>query len=218
MSVIAALTAQNTREVRAVHEVPAAMVAAQIDAVLEDIGADAVKIGMLASAGIIRAVADRLRVHLGGSGIPIVLDPVMIAKSGDRLLREDAVEALKAELLPLATVVTPNTPELETLTGLPVADRRGAAAGGRRRWRRAGRRCSPRGGTRKGRRSSICWSSRMAGSTVSPTPGSIRPRRTAPAAPSRRRSPPGWERGRSCRGRSRERSTIWRAPSQPRIL
>jgi hydroxymethylpyrimidine/phosphomethylpyrimidine kinase len=117
MSVIAALTAQNTREVRAVHEVPAEMVAAQIDAVLEDIGADAIKIGMLASAGIIRAVADRLRVHLGGSGIPIVLDPVMIAKSGDRLLREDAVEALKVDLLPLATVVTPNTPELETLTG-----------------------------------------------------------------------------------------------------
>jgi hydroxymethylpyrimidine/phosphomethylpyrimidine kinase len=118
MSVIAALTAQNTREVRAVHEVPAGMVAAQIDAVLEDIGADAIKIGMLASAGIIRIVAERLRVHLGGSGIPIVLDPVMIAKSGDRLLREDAVEALRAELLPLATVVTPNVPELETLTGL----------------------------------------------------------------------------------------------------
>jgi hydroxymethylpyrimidine/phosphomethylpyrimidine kinase len=118
MSVIAALTAQNTREVRAVHEVPAAIVAAQIDAVLEDIGADAVKIGMLASAGIIRAVADRLRVHLKGTGVPIVLDPVMIAKSGARLLREDAVEALKAELLPLATLVTPNLPELETLTGL----------------------------------------------------------------------------------------------------
>jgi hydroxymethylpyrimidine/phosphomethylpyrimidine kinase len=122
MSVIAALTAQNTREVRAVHEVPAAMVAAQIDAVLEDIGADAVKIGMLASAVIIRAVAERLRVHLKGTGVPIVLDPVMIAKSGDRLLREDAVEALKAELLPLATLVTPNLPELETLTGLAAGN------------------------------------------------------------------------------------------------
>jgi hydroxymethylpyrimidine/phosphomethylpyrimidine kinase len=123
MSVIAALTAQNTREVRAVHEVPAAIVAAQIDAVLEDIGVDAVKIGMLASAGIIRAVADRLRVHLKGTGVPIVLDPVMIAKSGARLLREDAVEALKAELLPLATLVTPNLPELETLTGLPAGNK-----------------------------------------------------------------------------------------------
>jgi hydroxymethylpyrimidine/phosphomethylpyrimidine kinase len=121
ISVIAALTAQNTREVRAVLEVPPEMVAHQIDAVLEDIGADAVKIGMLASAEVIRAVADRLGVHLGGTGTPIVLDPVMVAKSGARLLREDAVEALIADLLPLATMVTPNVPELEALTGLPAA-------------------------------------------------------------------------------------------------
>jgi hydroxymethylpyrimidine/phosphomethylpyrimidine kinase len=118
MSVITALTAQNTREVRAVHEVPPEMVAAQIDAVLEDIGADAIKIGMLSNAGIIRAVADRLRFHLKNKKVPVVLDPVMIAKSGARLLREDAVEALKTGLLPLATLVTPNLPELEALTGL----------------------------------------------------------------------------------------------------
>ncbi len=121
MSVITAVTAQNTREVRAVFEMPPDIVAAQIDAVLEDIGADAVKIGMLASAALVRVVAERLRVHLTGTGVPIVLDPVMVAKSGDRLLREDAVEALKSELLPLATVVTPNLPELEALTGLAVA-------------------------------------------------------------------------------------------------
>jgi hydroxymethylpyrimidine/phosphomethylpyrimidine kinase len=121
MSVVTAVTAQNTREVRAVFEVPPDIVAAQIDAVLEDIGADAVKIGMLASAALVRIVAERLRVHLAGTGVPIVLDPVMVAKSGDRLLREDAVEALKSELLPLATVVTPNLPELEALTGLAVA-------------------------------------------------------------------------------------------------
>jgi hydroxymethylpyrimidine/phosphomethylpyrimidine kinase len=120
MSVITALTAQNTREVRAVHEVPPEMVAAQIDAVLEDIGADAIKIGMLASDGIVRAVADRLRFHLKDKRVPVVLDPVMIAKSGDRLLRADAVAALQAELLPLATLVTPNIPELEALTGLRV--------------------------------------------------------------------------------------------------
>jgi hydroxymethylpyrimidine/phosphomethylpyrimidine kinase len=120
MSVIAALTAKNTREVRAVLEVPPEMVAAQIDAVLEDIGADAVKIGMLGSAEVIRAVAGRLRAHLAGTGVPIVLDPVMVAKSGDRLLREDAVEALATDLLPLATLVTPNVPELATLTGLPA--------------------------------------------------------------------------------------------------
>jgi hydroxymethylpyrimidine/phosphomethylpyrimidine kinase len=120
MSVIAALTAQNTREVRAVHEVPPEMVAAQIDAVLEDIGADAVKIGMLSSAGIVRAVASRLRFHLNDKKVPVVLDPVMIAKSGDRLLRVDAVEALRTDLVPLATLVTPNLPELEALTGLAV--------------------------------------------------------------------------------------------------
>ncbi len=120
MSVITALTAQNTREVRAVHEVPPEMVAAQIDAVLEDIGADAIKIGMLSSAGIVRAVADRLRLHLQGKAVPVVLDPVMIAKSGDRLLRAEAIEALRNDLLPLATLVTPNLPELEALTGLAV--------------------------------------------------------------------------------------------------
>jgi hydroxymethylpyrimidine/phosphomethylpyrimidine kinase len=130
MSVIAALTAQNTREVRAVHEVPPEMVAAQIDAVLEDIGADAVKIGMLSSAAIVRAVADRLRFHLKDARVPVVLDPVMIAKSGDRLLREDAIEALKTDLLPLATLVTPNVPELAALTGLAAGteeERLGAA-------------------------------------------------------------------------------------------
>ncbi len=115
MSVVTAVTAQNTREVRAVHEIPAAIVAAQLDAVLADLGADAIKIGMLGSAEVTRAVAGRLRAHLTGHRIPVVLDPVMVAKSGDRLLREDAVAALAAELLPFATVVTPNLPELEVL-------------------------------------------------------------------------------------------------------
>jgi hydroxymethylpyrimidine/phosphomethylpyrimidine kinase len=120
MSVITALTAQSTREVRAVHEVPPEMVAAQIDAVLEDIGADAIKIGMLSSAGIVRAVASRLRFHLKDKAVPVVLDPVMIAKSGARLLRADAIESLLLRLLPLTTLVTPNIPELEKLTGLPA--------------------------------------------------------------------------------------------------
>jgi hydroxymethylpyrimidine/phosphomethylpyrimidine kinase len=121
MSAITALTAQNTREVRAVHAAPPDFVAAQIDAVFEDIGVDAVKIGMLADAGLVRAVAGRLRIHLRGArGIPIVLDPVMIAKSGAALLRDDAVQALAEELIPLATLVTPNIPELARLTGLPA--------------------------------------------------------------------------------------------------
>jgi hydroxymethylpyrimidine/phosphomethylpyrimidine kinase len=120
MSVITALTAQNTREVRAVHEVPPEMVAAQIDAVLEDIGADAVKIGMLSSAGTVRAVASRLYFHLKDKQVPVVLDPVMIAKSGARLLRADAIEFLLLRLLPSATLVTPNIPELEEITRLPA--------------------------------------------------------------------------------------------------
>jgi hydroxymethylpyrimidine/phosphomethylpyrimidine kinase len=119
MSVVTAVTAQNTREVRAVHEVPAEIVAAQIDAVLEDIGADAIKIGMLSNAGVVRVVVDRLRAHFDrlGRRIPVVLDPVMIAKSGDRLLREDAIAVLALKLAPLTTVVTPNLPELATLSG-----------------------------------------------------------------------------------------------------
>jgi hydroxymethylpyrimidine/phosphomethylpyrimidine kinase len=118
MSAITALTAQNTREVRAVHAAPPDFVAAQIDAVFEDIGVDAVKIGMLADAELVRIVAGRLRAHAGG--IPIVLDPVMISKSGAALLEDAAVEALREELIPLATLVTPNLPELARLTGLPV--------------------------------------------------------------------------------------------------
>lgn len=133
MSVVTAVTAQNTREVRAVAEIPTDVVAAQIDAVLEDLGADAVKIGMLASAELVETVAQRLAAHgvgAAGTGIPMVLDPVMVAKSGDPLLADDAVEALRSELLPLATLVTPNLPELERLTGLPVEseDQRVAAA------------------------------------------------------------------------------------------
>jgi hydroxymethylpyrimidine/phosphomethylpyrimidine kinase len=124
MSVVTAVTAQNTREVRAIHEVPAGIVAAQIDAVLDDIGADAIKIGMLANAAIVRTVADRLRAHFerpGGDRVPVVLDPVMIAKSGAKLLDDHAVSALARELAPLAAVVTPNLPELATLSGRDVA-------------------------------------------------------------------------------------------------
>lgn len=115
MSAITAITAQNTVEVRAVQEMTPEMVAAQIDAVAADLGIDGVKTGMLSSAPIVRAVAERLR-HWGLGPI-LVVDPVMVAKSGDRLLREDAVRALIDELLPLAAVVTPNIPEAEVLVG-----------------------------------------------------------------------------------------------------
>ena len=114
MSAITALTAQNTLGVSGIHPVPADFAAAQISAVLGDIGADAVKIGMLYSAELIRVVAEQLR-KFGARNI--VLDPVMVAQSGDRLLRDDAVGALTEHLMPLADVVTPNLPEAEVLVG-----------------------------------------------------------------------------------------------------
>ena len=111
---VTAITAQSTRGVSAVQGVSPEMVAAQIDAVVEDIRPDAVKTGMLASGPIIEVVAAKVREH----GLPnLVVDPVMAAKSGDRLLREEAVAALRETLLPLCTVVTPNLPEAEVLTG-----------------------------------------------------------------------------------------------------
>ncbi len=119
MSAVTAVTAQNTREVTAVEELSPELVAAQIDAVLDDIGADAVKIGMLSSAAIVRAVASRLA-HWRPPHV--VLDPVMVSKSGAPLLRDDAVEALEQELLPLADLVTPNLPEAERLTGVAIGD------------------------------------------------------------------------------------------------
>ncbi len=119
MTVVTAVTAQNTRTVTAVHAVPAVVVAAQIEAVLSDIGADAIKIGMLANEEIVRVVGSALRAYLrsGETACPVVLDPVMVAKSGAALLHEDAVAALREELVPLATVITPNLPEAEILGG-----------------------------------------------------------------------------------------------------
>lgn len=117
MSVITALTAQNTVAVKSIHPVPPEFIAEQIDAVMEDIGVDAVKIGMLHSTDVIETVAERLRHYNINT---IVLDPVMVAQSGDKLLRDDAIEALKATLIPLATVITPNIPEASVLLGHPV--------------------------------------------------------------------------------------------------
>ena len=112
-SAIVALTAQNTTGVTAVHEVPPAFVRSQLEAVLGDIGADAAKTGMLFSRPVIETVADVLVDY----PLPLVVDPVMVASSGARLLEEDAVETLVARLFPLATVVTPNLPEAEALVG-----------------------------------------------------------------------------------------------------
>jgi hydroxymethylpyrimidine/phosphomethylpyrimidine kinase len=127
-SAITAVTAQNTHGVRRWLAMPADLVAAQIEAVVEDIGADAVKIGMLATSGVVRAVHAALR-DLALDRV--VLDPVMIAKGGDRLLEEEAITALGRDLLPCALLVTPNIPEAEVLAGgriRSVADMREAGA------------------------------------------------------------------------------------------
>jgi hydroxymethylpyrimidine/phosphomethylpyrimidine kinase len=116
-SAITAITAQNTLGVRAVLELPPELVAAQIDAIMSDIGADAAKTGMLANAAIIQTVAAKVVEHRIDR---LVVDPVMVAKSGDPLLRPEAVEALKSEIVPLATVITPNAREAEVLCGHPI--------------------------------------------------------------------------------------------------
>lgn len=116
---ITALTVQNTLGVTAVHGVEAAVVTAQARAVLDDIGADAIKIGMLGSAKIANALADLLTPY--SDEIPIVLDPVLVATSGDSLSAEGVVEAIRQRLLPLSAVITPNAPEAATLTGLEVS-------------------------------------------------------------------------------------------------
>jgi hydroxymethylpyrimidine/phosphomethylpyrimidine kinase len=120
VTVITAITAQNTVGVRAVQDVDADVISAQLDAVVEDFAIAALKTGMLSSAAIIETVAAGIERH--GLG-PLVVDPVMIAKSGDRLLREDAFDALRRRLLPLAAVVTPNIPEAEVLAGRPIRTR-----------------------------------------------------------------------------------------------
>ena len=119
LAAVVALTAQNTVEVRGIHEVPPDFVRAQIDAVLDDIGADAAKTGMLFSAELIEAVAEALAPR----ALPLVVDPVMLASSGGRLLLPGAVGTLVGRLFPLATVVTPNLPEAQALTAMMTEDR-----------------------------------------------------------------------------------------------
>ena len=116
-SVITAITAQNTKEVTAVHNIPLDIIEKQIDAVLSDIGADAVKIGMLSNSDIIKTVAKKLKEYNVNN---IVLDPVMVAASGAKLLEDSAIISLKQELIPMALVVTPNIPEAEVLVGKKI--------------------------------------------------------------------------------------------------
>ena len=127
-SALTAVTAQNTLGVQDIHPVPPAIIAAQIESVAQDLKPRAVKSGMLANAEIVATVAAAIRRHRLSC---YVLDPVMVATSGDRLLERDAVAAIRDELLPLATLVTPNWPEAAILTGVTEANERGMAAAAR---------------------------------------------------------------------------------------
>ena len=120
MSAITALTAQNTTGVRGVQEATPEFLAKQIDAVFEDIRPDAVKIGMVSSAELIKTIAERLKFHKAEN---VVVDTVMVATSGARLINEDAIDVLKNELIPLATLVTPNIPEADVLSGMKIQNK-----------------------------------------------------------------------------------------------
>ncbi len=117
ISIITAITAQNTKEVTAVHDIPADIIEKQIDAVLSDIGADAVKIGMLSNSEIIKTISKKLKKYNVKN---IVLDPVMVAASGAKLLEDSAIESLKKELIPLALIITPNISEAEALANFKI--------------------------------------------------------------------------------------------------
>ena len=120
MSTITAMTAQNTTGVRAIQEATPEFLRQQLDAVFEDIRPDAVKIGMVSSSELIRVIADRLRYYEAGN---VVVDPVMVATAGSSLIRQDAVQMLIRELLPISTLVTPNIPEAQVLSGLTIRDK-----------------------------------------------------------------------------------------------
>jgi|Deesub1362A_J573_1020465.scaffolds.fasta_scaffold00224_9 hydroxymethylpyrimidine/phosphomethylpyrimidine kinase len=157
MSVLTALTAQNTVGVQGVHPVPPDFVRLQMDSVLSDIGADAAKTGMLATAEIVRTVAERIRefrVEL------LVVDPVMMAKSGDPLLEEDAREALIGDLLPLARIVTPNLPEAQVLSGLTIQDLQGMKEAARRIYKLGPRFVLIKGGHLEGRAVDLLYDGR----------------------------------------------------------
>jgi len=157
LSVITAVTAQNSVGVQGVENLAPAFVARQLRSVLEDFGVDAAKCGMLSVAPIIEAVAGALAEH------PIdklVVDPVMVAKSGDSLLQPDAVEALIRHILPLALVVTPNLPEAEVLSGITVANREDMEEAARRIGKLGARHVLVKGGHLKGDAVDILWNGR----------------------------------------------------------
>ena len=157
MSVLTAVTAQNSVGVSGVHNLPPEFVARQIDAVLDDLGADAAKLGMLSTAHIIEAVAARLVAHRQAH---VVLDPVMIAKSGDHLLQPDARAALIERLLPLAEIVTPNLHEAAVLADMPVTTEKEMEEAARRIHARGPRHVLVKGGHLPESATDILWDGR----------------------------------------------------------
>ena len=151
---VTAVTAQNSRGVIGSWEVPAAVVARQIDAVLDDIGADAIKTGMLSLAAIVEIVAERLAAHHAHT---LVVDPVIVAKDGTHLLTDDGVRAMREKLLPQALLVTPNAPEAEALTGIAVTGRDGAARAARALVKLGAKAALVKGGHLPGAAVDILW-------------------------------------------------------------
>jgi hydroxymethylpyrimidine/phosphomethylpyrimidine kinase len=157
MSAITAVTAQNSVGVQGVENLSPAFVARQIESVLSDFGADAAKCGMLSTAAIIDAVATTIAAHRLEN---LVVDPVMVAKSGDALLQPDARDALIGRILPLALVVTPNLPEAEALTGIPVTTREDMEEAARRIHAMGPRSVLVKGGHLKGDAVDVLWNGR----------------------------------------------------------
>ena len=145
MSAITALTAQNTTGVTGILEVSQDFLTKQLDAVFEDIFPDAVKIGMVSSSELIRVIADSLARYRAAN---IVVDPVMVATSGARLIEDEAIDTLKSRLLPLATVITPNIPEAEILSGMTITDEAGMEKAARALYERYGCAALVKGGHR----------------------------------------------------------------------
>ena len=165
MSVITALTAQNTLGVHGIHEIPPSFVEKQMEVVLSDIGADAIKTGMLAHSEIISVVARKIRQY----GLKyVVVDPVMVAKSGDSLLRKDAREALIRELIPLAWIVTPNLPEASVLAGFKVTSVEEMRKAARRIHRLGAKHVVVKGGHLKGRAVDLLYDGKRFEEIVAP--------------------------------------------------
>lgn len=165
MSVITALTAQNTLGVHGIHEIPPSFVEKQMEVVLSDIGADAIKTGMLAHSEIIRVVARKIRQY----GLKyVVVDPVMVAKSGDSLLRKDAQDALIRELIPLAWIVTPNLPEASVLAGFKVTSLEEMKKAARRIHQLGAKHVVVKGGHLKGRAVDLLYDGKRFEEIVAP--------------------------------------------------